>query len=134
MGGAVAGHNGRMAEKIPPSVFQRLQEYRAATFFNDRGPQASAIRAEFARITDEKIRQGAMDRFHILMVCMSVMRMDPGNYQRAVNKAFEQLISYLENAGRSTAPAAPLRSAPPPPTVSPLPPPGLSPARSEVLL
>jgi prepilin-type N-terminal cleavage/methylation domain-containing protein len=54
-----------------------------------------AIEKELRAIPDPELSRGALDRFHILHVCASIMRSDPGNYQKAVDKARRELVAFL---------------------------------------
>ncbi len=84
---------------IPKTLLERLRQYRAAAFVADDPLPVRALQKELALIPDERIRQGALERFHILRVCASVMKLDRNNYHRAVGRAFDNLVRYLESSG-----------------------------------
>jgi hypothetical protein len=86
-----------MPNALRSNLFARLRLFRAEAFTRGQSIQSSALRSELAAIPNEDVRSGALERLHILMVCAAVMRMDPLNYQRAVGRAFDNLISYLES-------------------------------------
>jgi hypothetical protein len=77
-----------------------LREYTAAAYAG-RSVHANEIRAQLMAIDDELTRLGALDRFHTLLVCTAVMKVDPTNYQRAVRKACEELTQFLERTSAS---------------------------------
>lgn len=53
------------------------------------------IRAQLARIPQEVGRREALKRFHVLLVCATVMKADPLNYQRATRKACDDFVRFL---------------------------------------
>lgn len=85
---------------LSSSLVEQLKEYRASLFLGGKRNRASELQAELARIPDETTRNGALERFRMLLVCSTVMKLDPDNYHRAVGNAFENLVQYLEHRAR----------------------------------
>src|SRR3954470_14670022 len=91
-----------MAPGVSVILLERLRRYRAEAFVASGPLAVRALQSELAAIPVEATRDGAMRRFHILLVCASVMKRDPANYSRAVTKAYDGLINFLQ-AGSPTA-------------------------------
>jgi hypothetical protein len=87
-----------MPAPLPQSLRERLHHYRAAAFIADDPRPVRALQEELMQIPDERIRQGALERLHILRVCASVMKVDRLNYHRAVGRAFDNLVRYLADS------------------------------------
>jgi hypothetical protein len=107
-----------MAPGVSATLLERLRRYRAEAFVASGPLAVRALQSELASIPVEATRDGAMRRFHILLVCASVMKRDPTNYHRAVAKAYDGLINFLQGGPVAAPPKQPGRrnSAPPFPT------------------
>jgi hypothetical protein len=109
-----------MAPGVSAILLERLRRYRAEAFVASGPLAVRALQSELAAIPVESTRDGAMRRFHILLVCASVMKRDPTNYHRAVAKAYDGLISFLQDGPPSSAtrPSGRQQSAAPFPTAT----------------
>src|SRR5215212_2172720 len=86
-----------MAPGVSAILLERLRRYRAEAFVASGPLAVRTLQSELAAIPVEATRDGAMRRFHFLLVCASVMKRDPANYSRAVAKAYDGLIYFLQN-------------------------------------
>ena len=89
-----------------PTLAGLLRLYRTESYGGGSSKHLPELRAALAAIPDEAIRKGALERLHIMLVCATVMKADPTNYQRALAKACAELEGFLRLHGVLKAPGA----------------------------